>query len=237
MIEQPTINNKSIMDLTSFAFQDYSIRFVDDMPVASDIAKALGYAQPKDAVYRIVDNEYLTVCKIQTVEGGVTKEREVSVIAEEAGIYQLIFSSKLESAKAFQRWVFKEVLPSIRKTGSYGTPVKSVADLEYVVELLIAKKQEERYASWRYLWEQDLHKTIPMAIQRCFLGYDLDADTAWEILQQLKEKHSEFAIIPEIAVRTFFALKSNGYFGVFTLTPDSFSKPLHQLLKTIVKDL
>lgn len=58
------------------------------------------------------------------------KLRDV-IVLEEAGIYQLIFSSKLPSAEAFQDWVFEEVLPSIRKTGTYtakgkvNKPVKS----------------------------------------------------------------------------------------------------------------
>ena len=46
------------------------------------------------------------------------QDRDVTII-NEAGVYQLIFGSKLESAKAFQNWVFTEVLPSIRKTGGY----------------------------------------------------------------------------------------------------------------------
>jgi prophage antirepressor-like protein len=108
---------KSMLDL--FEFKGNQVRFVDGKPVANDVASILGYADPANAVNRIVDKEYLTLCKIQTVEGGITKERKINVIVEEAGIYQLIFMSKLPIAKEFQKWVFEVVLPSIRKTGSY----------------------------------------------------------------------------------------------------------------------
>lgn len=98
-----------------FHFESQEIRFIDGKPVANDVAAVLGYKSPADAVYRLVKEKNKSVCKTQTVDG---KLRDVTVL-EEAGIYQLIFSSKLESAERFQDWVFEEVLPSIRKTGSY----------------------------------------------------------------------------------------------------------------------
>ena len=126
--------------LTQFSFEDQEIRFGDGKPVANDIAKILGYAQPRDAVYRICDKEYLTVCKIPTLENGIQKERSTNVIAEDAGIYQLIFKSKLESAKKFQKWVFEEVLPSIRKTGKYEIQPKPKTKLELAEEVLALAK-------------------------------------------------------------------------------------------------
>lgn len=97
-----------------FHFESQEIRFINGKPVAIDVAAVLGYKSPADAVYRLVKGKNKGVCKTQTV-GGM---QSVTVL-EEAGIYQLIFSSKLESAERFQDWVFEEVLPSIRKTGSY----------------------------------------------------------------------------------------------------------------------
>lgn len=101
-------------NLSVFSFESQEVRFVDGKPVANDVAAVLGYKDPADAVYRKVDTEYKGVCKIQTPGG----KQSVTVL-EEPGIYQLIFSSKLASAKVFQKWVFEEVLPSIRKTGKY----------------------------------------------------------------------------------------------------------------------
>jgi len=92
--------------LTVFQFDSQDVRFVDGKPVANDVAAVLGYKDPADAVYRLVTAKNSSVCKIQTVDG---KMRDVKVL-EESGIYQLIFSSKLESAERFQDWVFSEVL-------------------------------------------------------------------------------------------------------------------------------
>ena len=103
--------------LTVFEFESNRVRFVDGKPVANDVAEILGYKNTADAVYRLVKAKNKGVCKLQTPGG----TQSVTVL-EEAGIYQLIFSSKLPSAERFQDWVFEEVLPSIRKTGSYQIP-------------------------------------------------------------------------------------------------------------------
>ena len=102
-------------NLAVFSFNSQEIRFVDGKPVANDVAMVLGYADPAKTVSTKVSPKNRTVAKTVTVDG---KRREVTVL-EEAGIYQLIFGSKLPSAEAFQDWVFEEVLPSIRKTGQY----------------------------------------------------------------------------------------------------------------------
>lgn len=105
-----------------FQFDDSEIRFVDDKPVANDVAAVLGYKDPANAVNRLVKETNKGVCKLQT-PGGI---QSVTVL-EEPGIYQLIFGSKLPAAERFQDWVFNEVLPSIRKTGQYSmgqSPVK-----------------------------------------------------------------------------------------------------------------
>lgn len=86
--------------------------------VGRDIAKALGYARP--------DNAVTTHCKHSLKQGvpslqSSDKEVEATVIPE-GDMYRLISKSKLKSAEQFEEWVFDEVLPTIRKTGSYGQP-------------------------------------------------------------------------------------------------------------------
>ncbi len=89
--------------------------------VANDVAKALGYSVPKDAVARhckgALKQRYLT-------EGG---EQEIKFIPE-GDVYRLIIRSKLPKAEEFEKWVFDEVLPSIRKTGGYinGTSIEQI---------------------------------------------------------------------------------------------------------------
>lgn len=97
-----------------FHFESQEIRFIDGKPVANDVAAVLGYAYPAKTISTKVSPKNKGVAILAT-PGGM---QSVTVL-EEAGIYQLIFSSKLESAERFQDWVFEEVLPSIRKTGSY----------------------------------------------------------------------------------------------------------------------
>jgi prophage antirepressor-like protein len=105
-------------NLSVFGFDGQEIRFVDGKPVGNDVASVLGYADPAKTVSTKVKDKNRSVTKMVTVDG---KLREVTVL-EEAGIYQLIFGSKLPSAEKFQDWVFEEVLPSIRKTGQYSSP-------------------------------------------------------------------------------------------------------------------
>lgn len=83
--------------------------------VGRDVANALGYAKPQNAVRNNVDEEDARI------EGTLTNGGEQrTIVINESGLYSLIFGSKLESAKKFKKWVTSEVLPSIRKTGVYG---------------------------------------------------------------------------------------------------------------------
>ena len=84
---------------------------------AKDVATALGYSNPRDAIAKHVDSEDKGVAKCDTLGG----TQEISII-NESGVYALVFGSKLPSAKRFKHWVTSEVLPSIRKTGGYQLP-------------------------------------------------------------------------------------------------------------------
>ena len=100
-------------------FGDIRSLFIDGEPwfVGKDIATALEYKDTSDAIKRHVDEEdKLTRC---FTDSGQSREM---YIINESGLYSLIFGSKLDSAKRFKHWVTSEVLPSIRKTGSYTYP-------------------------------------------------------------------------------------------------------------------
>ena len=86
--------------------------------VGKDIATALGYAKPENAVSNHVDSEDKTSTLIQ---GSGSNYKSKAIIITESGMYSLILGSKLEGAKRFKRWVTSEILPSIRKTGAYAT--------------------------------------------------------------------------------------------------------------------
>ena len=100
---------------------------VDGEPwfVGKDVADSLGYSNTRDALTKHVDNDDKGVAKCDTLGG-----TQDVVIVNESGLYSLIFGSKLDSAKAFKRWVTSEVLPSLRKTGEY----KLVKPDSYMIE-------------------------------------------------------------------------------------------------------
>ena len=84
--------------------------------VGKDVAQALGYAKPENALATHVDKEDKTTTLIQ---GTGSNYKSKIIIINESGMYSLILSSKLRQAKAFKRWVTCEVLPAIRKSGRY----------------------------------------------------------------------------------------------------------------------
>lgn len=89
---------------------------IEDEPwfVGKDVAVVLGYSNPRDALAKRVDDEDKGVAKCDTLGG-----KQDFTIINESGLYSLILSSKLPTAKKFKRWVTSEVLPAIRKTGKY----------------------------------------------------------------------------------------------------------------------
>lgn len=103
--------------------------------VGNDVATALGYEKPRNAIATHVDEDDALK---QGVTDSLGRTQETTLI-NESGMYSLVFGSKLPSAKAFKKWVTSEVLPSIRKTGGYSvfrkqnlTPTKVRSSLEWV---------------------------------------------------------------------------------------------------------
>lgn len=86
--------------------------------VGKDVAVALGYSNTKDAISTHVDCEDKQIIQRSENTTFDIPNRGLTII-NESGLYALIFGSKLESAKRFKRWVTHEVLPAIRKTGTY----------------------------------------------------------------------------------------------------------------------
>ena len=105
MIE--VFSNKEFGDIRTCTIQE------ETFLVGKDVAIALGYKNPQKALRDHVDDEDKTVNESFTVNGTPI------LLVNESGLYSLILSSKLESAKRFKRWVTSEVLPAIRKNGRY----------------------------------------------------------------------------------------------------------------------
>lgn len=100
---------------------------IDGKPyfVGADVAKALGYNNPRDAVARhckgVVKHDTPTSSGIQSMS-----------YINEGDLYRLIMKSKLPSAEKFESWVMDEVLPTIRKTGSYRKPLTTVEQIQVI---------------------------------------------------------------------------------------------------------
>lgn len=85
--------------------------------VGKDVAAALGFTNPRDAISTHVFDEDKGVESIDTLGG-----KQKMTVINESGLYALVFGSRLKSAQRFKHWVTSEVLPAIRKTGSYQAP-------------------------------------------------------------------------------------------------------------------
>lgn len=118
-----------------FNFENHEVRslLLNNEPwfVGKDVAEALGYSKARNAIATHIDSEDKKDAPIQGTLGGV---QEMTVI-NESGLYSLVLSSKLPSAKKFKRWVTSEVLPALRKTGNY--QIKELSGQELMAKALI----------------------------------------------------------------------------------------------------
>ena len=105
---------------------------------ATDVCKALGYANGRKAIADHIDEGDVTKRDTPTTNQFGSEVIIQMTYVNESGLYALIFGSKLTSAKAFKKWVTSEVLPSIRKTGQYGAQVPQT----FAEALMLAAKQQ-----------------------------------------------------------------------------------------------
>lgn len=128
--------------------------------VGKDVAQVLGYSNTKDALAKHVDPEDKRGSRIATPSG----TQEMTII-NESGLYSLVLSSKLPTAKKFKRWVTAEVLPSIRKHGAYMTPdaiEKVLYNPDFIIQLATDLKKERA-------------KSYAMMTEAALLNMELDA--------------------------------------------------------------
>ena len=125
------MNNLTIFESSEFG----AIRTVelDGEPwlVGKDVAEALGYTNPRKALADHVDDEDKGVTKCYTPGG----DQDMTII-NESGLYSLVLSSKLPTARKFRRWVTSEVIPSIRRSGGYIAGQKELSPEELMARAL-----------------------------------------------------------------------------------------------------
>ena len=141
-------NNIQIFENSEFG----GVRIIEEdgkvLFCGSDVAKALGYAAPRNAISAHCRYALKRCAWVQTgvmADGSpAMRETEMSFIPE-GDVYRLIASSKLPSAEKFEKWVFDDVLPSIRKHGAYLSPATLEAaldDPDYLLQLTLRYKKE-----------------------------------------------------------------------------------------------
>lgn len=121
-------------------FGDIRTTIIDDEVwfVGKDVAEALKYENARDALSKHVEAEDKGVAKCDTLGG-----KQNMTIINESGVYALIFGSKLESAKRFKHWITSDVLPSIRKTGSYQTqPLTTAGQIQLIAKGYVELEQQ-----------------------------------------------------------------------------------------------
>lgn len=127
-------------DITIFSNEEFGkVREItidgDPWFVGKDVADALGYSNSRDALAKHVDAEDKNTVAFRDGTAG----NPMQTVINESGMYSLIFGSKLDSAKRFKRWVTHDVLPSIRKTGSYSVSTETMMEKINKLENMVAE--------------------------------------------------------------------------------------------------
>ncbi|GEO64432.1 phage antirepressor [Companilactobacillus nantensis] len=150
-------------ELQEFKFKENNVRIIlyngEPNFVGIDITNTLGYSNGRDALKRHVDEEDKSTVVISDGTSGNPRK----IVINESGLYSLILSSKLPSAREFKRWVTSEVLPTIRKHGAYLTDSaieQTLTDPDYLIKLATQLKTER---NGRLIAEQQVNELKPKA--------------------------------------------------------------------------
>lgn len=132
---------KKMNEMTTFTNSEFgAVRTmtIDGEPwfVGKDVASILGYANSRDALAKRVDDEDKGVANCDSLGG-----KQEAIVINESGLYSLVLSSKLPTAKRFKRWVTGEVLPALRKHGIYAAD-EILNDPDLAIKALTALKEE-----------------------------------------------------------------------------------------------
>ena len=154
-------------------FQNFKVQYVcvDGNPWfrGNDVAEILGYTRPRKAVQDHVPDEYrntlenLMLASGSPVSGLPDHNDKIAVFISEAGLYKLVLKSKAKNAEAFSDWVCSEVLPSIRKTGSYVPPPPAPPP---AITSMFGKAEYKTDHSLQMCSENDLHFKVVDYIRR-----------------------------------------------------------------------
>ena len=175
----------------------------------ADVAKALGYTRPNDAV-----NDHCRSTLKRRIPHPQSKDKEIEVsFITEGDVYRLIMKSKLPSAERFESWVMDDVLPSIRKHGIYATEDltdKAINDPDWMIELLTSYKKERKRIE-----SESNNRSCPNAIPVSVIAKDYGKTAQW-FNKKLDELGIQHKIGGTWLLNKLYA--DNGYTKTQTLT-------------------
>ena len=216
-------------ELQTFNFEELPLRTmnIDGEPyfVGKDVAEVLGYKRTADAIREHVESEDKGVGKIQT-PGGM---QNVTII-NESGLYSLIFSSKLESAKRFKRWVTSEVLPAIRKHGLYATDnviENTLNNPDYIINILTEYKKEKEH---NLALEQQVKENKPKVLFADSVAGSDNSILVGELAKLLKQNGIDVG-----QNRLFKWLRNNGY--LIKKSGESYNLPTQKSMDLEILDI
>ncbi len=196
--------------------------------VGKDVATALGYTNPQKAIRDHVDEEDRRLVQLadsQGVNESFTPYANMTniVIINESGMYGLVLSSKLPSAKKFKRWVTTEVLPAIRKTGGY-IPTKDADGNAMSDELILARAlqiTQRTLEEQRQVIDHQQQALADQAPKALFCDCVMESDDTCSVAEMAKMIEENG--YPMGQKRLFEWLRDNGYLcvrpGSFFNTP------------------
>lgn len=167
--------------------------------VGKDVALALGYSNASKAIIAHVDDDdkrFEMMLVSDSQNGNLVK----TALINESGLYSLILSSKLPSAREFKHWVTSKVLPSIRKTGGYALPkdypsaLRALADSVERANALAAENEQQRqtiadFAPIKQYVDTILESRASLATSQVAADYDLSAQALNKILHEEGIQH------------------------------------------------
>lgn len=181
---------------------------IDDAPwfVAKDITDRLGFVNGRKAVADHVDDEDKGVTKCDTLGGA----QNITVI-NESGLYSLVLSSKLPSAKKFRRWITSEVIPQIIKTGGYNLPGNYAEALRALAD---KSEEAERLALENKQLEEEKKRNEPKVLFADSVVASEDSILVRELAKLLKQNGYETG-----EQRLYDQLRREGYICKYSTEP------------------
>ncbi|HDJ7615628.1 TPA: phage antirepressor [Staphylococcus aureus] len=219
--------------LQTFNFEELPVRTltVDNEPyfVGKDVAEILGYSNTRDALSKHVDEDDKEILTSRNTTLENLPNRGLTAV-NESGLYSLIFSSKLESAKRFKRWVTSDVLPAIRKHGIYATDnviENTLNNPDYIITVLTEYKKEKEQ---NLLLQQQVEVNKPKVLFADSVAGSDNSILIGELAKILKQNGVDIG-----QNRLFKWLRNNGY--LIKKSGESYNLPTQKSMDLKILDI